>query len=321
MNVAPRTTEDVLISVVTPSYNRCHTLMDAYKSLLDQDVMLEWIVVDDGSTDDTAEAVKAMAEEAPFPVSYVRQTHAGKHIAVNRGVSLARGTLVGLLDSDDQILPGALDRLVTHWNGIQDKAGYVGVTGLVIEESGRVMGERFCADAVDANWQEMRYRYRIKGEKWGLQRADVLRAHPFPQESGFVIESIIWREIGKAYRTRYVNDVLLRKRLTGSDRLSVISFQRRAHTVGQHYKDILSEDLQWFINNPIFFAVGAAQFSRALFHDRVPVYRQAGMLPRWSSRILWAAAVPVGWFFYLRDRKSVRQQPTLVPRDGETPVD
>jgi glycosyltransferase involved in cell wall biosynthesis len=306
MNAASGTTEDILVTIVTPSFNRGYMLADAYQSLCDQNVILEWIVVDDGSTDDTADIVKALAGEASFPISYVQQKHAGKHIAVNRGVSLASGALIGLLDSDDLLLPGALDRLIAHWTGIQDQAGYVGVTGLDIDESGRVIGDRFDADVVDASWQEMTYKHRQKGDKWGLQRADVLRAYPFPQEPGFVIESTVWREIGKTYRTRYVNDVFLSVRRAGSDRLSRIPFTRRARTVAQYYRHVLTEDLGWFTDNPILFAVGSAQFSRALFHQHVPVYRQATELPRWSSRILWAAGVPLGWLLYLRDRRSVQ---------------
>lgn len=304
MNVAPDTTGDILVTIVTPSYNRGHMLADVYRSLCDQNIILEWIVVDDGSADRTADTVRTLAEEASFPIFYTQHEHAGKHIAVNRGVTLARGALIGLLDSDDLLLPGALDGLVAHWTGIQDQAGYVGITGLCIDESGRVIGDRFCADVVDASWLEMRYRHRVKGDKWGLQRADVLRAYPFPQEPGFILEGAIWREIGKTYRTRYVNDVFLCKRLGGSDRLSKKPFSHCAQTVAQHYRHVLTEDLGWFTDNPIWFILGAAQFSRALFHHHVPVYRQATELPRWSSRILWASALPLGWLLYLRDRIS-----------------
>jgi glycosyltransferase involved in cell wall biosynthesis len=292
---------DMLITVVTPAFNRAHTLKDAYQSLLEQGVHLEWIVVDDGSTDCTDRLITQLSIHAPFRVRYIRQNHAGKHVAVNRGVAAAEGELIGILDSDDQLTSGALDRLVGHWMAIPNRQHYVGVTGLDVDQAGFVIGDRFRADVVDACWQEMVYRYRIRGDKWGLQRSDILRAHPFAEARSFVPEGTVWREIGQKYRTRYVNDVVLTVRRVGSDRLSDTPFVGQADGMVSFYARILSEDIRWFRFYPIGFARVAVTFARGLFHQGVPMFVQARKLSTWRARALWATAMPIGWLLYLRD--------------------
>jgi len=318
-----------LISVVTPAFNREHTLGDAFASLRDQEVELEWIVVDDGSTDRTAALVEHLAGQASFPVVYLRQAHAGKHVAVNRGVAAARGGMVALLDSDDLLVPGALDRLLEHWAAIAEPEGYVGVTGLDINEAGRVVGARFPADVVDATWQEMVYRGRITGDKWGILRTDVLRDHPFRVADGFVAESEVWRQIGRRYRTRYVNVPVLTCRTSGTDRLSRMPFRAVASGIVSHHLLVLTEDIRWFRHHPTAFVRAAGNLVRGQLHLGVPVRRQPRPLTTWRARLLWAACVPIGWVLYRRDRllwppiaavapeQSVGTPESACPRENE----
>jgi len=98
-----------MLSVIIPSYNRCHTLQRALESVLVQQAhgfgeTLEVIVVDDGSTDTT----KAMLETHFPEVIYRYQANSGVSAARNAGLALARGEWVALLDSDDEWLPHKL---------------------------------------------------------------------------------------------------------------------------------------------------------------------------------------------------------------------
>lgn len=300
-----------LISVVTPTFNRERTLGDAFDSLLDQRVELEWIVVDDGSTDGTAALIEQLARRAPFSVTYLRQMHAGKHVAVNRGVAAARGDLVALLDSDDLLVPGALDELLAHWVAIAEPAGYVGVTGLDIDETGRVVGARFPADVVDATWQEMVYRCRITGDKWGILRTDVLRNHPFRIADGFVAEAEVWRQIGRRYRTRYVNVPVLTCRTGGADRISRLPFSACASGMVSHHLLVLTEDIRWLPRHPMAFVRAAGNLVRGQLHLGVSLHGQLRQLTNWRARLLWATLLPCGWALYRRDR--MLQAPAAMP--------
>lgn len=102
--------DDVLTSVVIPAYNRARVLGDALESVFVQGIdRVEAIVVDDGSTDDTGRAMSALASRFPAGrVRYVHQSRQGAGAARNRGLSLATGSFVAFLDSDDVWLPGKL---------------------------------------------------------------------------------------------------------------------------------------------------------------------------------------------------------------------
>ncbi len=99
------------LTAFTATYNRASTLERTYKSLLKlqrpvdqatgQTEEFEWLIVDDGSTDATASLVEGWCRDNLIPIRYFRQKNQGKHIALNHGVSVARGYMFGDLDSDD----------------------------------------------------------------------------------------------------------------------------------------------------------------------------------------------------------------------------
>src|SRR4051812_28646573 len=102
----------IAITVITPAFNRAHTLPAVYESLLAQTFRaFEWVLVDDGSSDGTREWVESLKAPA-CPIVYRYQPNSGKPTAVNLGLSLARGDYVVVLDSDDKATPDALSTLV-----------------------------------------------------------------------------------------------------------------------------------------------------------------------------------------------------------------
>ena len=103
------TTEPVLVSVVLPAYNHEAYIAQAIDSALAQSVDLELIVIDDGSRDRTADIIAAYDDPR---IRFVRQANAGSHATINRGIAMARGRYVAILNSDDRFHPERLARLV-----------------------------------------------------------------------------------------------------------------------------------------------------------------------------------------------------------------
>jgi glycosyltransferase involved in cell wall biosynthesis len=198
-------------SIVTPTYNRAHLLANAYASLEGQTLRdLEWIVVDDGSTDDTREVVQALKAAAPFSIHYLAQANSGKHVAVNRGVGLAKGFFIGILDSDDCYTEDAMARCWALWQQIPEakQDEFIGLTALDGYRDGRIIGTKFPQDILDSDAIECRSAYRVEGDKIGFLRAAVLKTFPFPEDIGrFVPESLIWNRMAQKYRTRFINEV------------------------------------------------------------------------------------------------------------------
>src|SRR5256714_1221088 len=99
-----------LVSIVTPSYNQAAFLEETLRSVLDQDYEpIEYLVVDDGSTDSSPEIVERHADRLAW---WTRQENAGQVAALNRGFARSTGELMGYLNSDDTLLPGAIARMV-----------------------------------------------------------------------------------------------------------------------------------------------------------------------------------------------------------------
>ncbi|WP_291535060.1 glycosyltransferase family A protein [Bifidobacterium sp. UBA6881] len=106
-------------TVFTPTFNRSASIHRVYESLQSQTFHdFEWLIVDDGSEDDTADLVGNWTKEADFPIEYMKQSHAGKHIAWNHALQKARGRFFIIADSDDGFVPNALERLLEVWKSI-----------------------------------------------------------------------------------------------------------------------------------------------------------------------------------------------------------
>lgn len=198
-------------TVFTPTYNRAHTLHRVYESLLEQTLQdFEWLVIDDGSTDGTGELVERFKRsQSRFPVVYgVLPRNRGKHRAHNLAVSLCRGELFLVADSDDWIVPNAIERMDNHWSRLPDTTDYCGVAGLCADRNGDVVGTRYSPAEVHSTLRERLYVHHMKGEHWGFCRTDIARQYPFPNHiDGFVPEGVVWLDIAKKYKDYCVNEV------------------------------------------------------------------------------------------------------------------
>lgn len=119
------------ITVFTPTYNRGYIIENLYHSLQRQTFKeFEWVVIDDGSTDNTESLITAwQQEDNTFPISYYKQKNGGKCRAINRGLDLAKGELFFTVDSDDYLTDDALEKIV-YWEGtICSQPGFCGVAG------------------------------------------------------------------------------------------------------------------------------------------------------------------------------------------------
>jgi len=297
-----------LFTVFTPTFDRAHTLPDVARSLASQTERdFEWVVVDDGSRDGTEELLRGLEGRTPFPLRRVRQDNAGKHVAVNRGVALARGPLFLILDSDDTCVPEALATFRRHWESIPParREEFAGVTARCVDEAGRLVGDPLPAPVLDATPMDVRYRYRVRGEMWGFVRTDLLRAMPYPEDlrGTYVPESLVWNRIGRTHRTRFVEDRLRVYRTErGESLMRAPDPARHAEGNLRANRAMLRDELDWFRYAPDRFVRAAVHYVRFGLHAGRAVGDLRRELPAGLARWLFVVALPVGWAAYLRDR-------------------
>lgn len=205
--------EETLFTVFTPTFNRGELLARTYESLCRQTLQhFEWLIIDDGSTDDTAIRVRVWQRSAPFPIRYLHQPNSGKHRAHNVAIASAAGELFAVLDSDDTLVPGAIERLLFHWSSIpkSDRGRFSGVTGLCADPSGAVIGRSFPKPVMDCRHYELETSYGVTGEKWGCHRTSTLRRFAFPEIPGenYCPEGVVWNRVARSYLVRHVNEIL-----------------------------------------------------------------------------------------------------------------
>ncbi len=197
-----------MTTVFTPTYNRAHTIVRTYESLEKQTCKnFEWVVVDDGSSDDTLKILLELKGKANFPIIIQQQENAGKHVAINAGVQLSQGELFFIVDSDDWLQPDAIETIQELAESLPKDGKYAGVAGVRVDPAGKLIGTSFDADYIDCTAFE-RTKYNINGDKAEVYFTDVLRKYPFPAFKGekFLTESVVWYRIAHdGYKIRWTN--------------------------------------------------------------------------------------------------------------------
>ena len=307
-----------LFTVFTATFNRAELLGRAFESLCRQSCRdFEWLIIDDGSTDDTAARVEEWRRSAPFTVRYLYQRNGGKHRAHNLAVANAQGELCTPLDSDDALAPQAIERLIFNWQSIpeENRQRYSGVTCLCSDERGNVIGEKFPSPVLDCRHYELETVYGVTGEKWGCHRTSILRQFAFPSFPGeiFCPEGLVWNRIAHRYLVRHVNECL-KIYHTDTDGVTANWARVMANSprgVRLYYQECLQLAAPW-----PWMLKRAANYVRFSLHSSVPL---AKILQDAATAVPVTLATPVGTALYWLDRITVPERPLNRPAGcGET---
>lgn len=198
------------ITIFTPTYNRAHTLERLYNSIKNQEYKnFEWIIVDDGSKDNTKELVQSFIDEKKVDIKYFFQENSGKHIAINKGAEEASGNLFFIVDSDDCITSNALTE-IDKWEATLNEENFIGIGGLRIFTDNKINGTTFenANGYLDCTSLERR-KNGITGDKAEVVYTEILKKYKFPKIDGekFMPEAYVWNKISHdGFKFRWVNE-------------------------------------------------------------------------------------------------------------------
>ncbi|WP_455099103.1 glycosyltransferase family 2 protein [Prevotella histicola] len=205
------------ISILTPTYNRGKLLLPLYESLKNLTFEdFEWLIVDDGSEDDTEQyALSWIAhniENTEFPIRYIKKSNGGKHTAINRGVREANGELILILDSDDTLPSDSLATIAQYFEQCKDYKDCAGVCGLMAHHDGQLIGTGFPKDPMYESALQFRYAKKgnVTGDLLEVYKTSVMREFPFPEieNEKFCPESLVWNRIANKYKLFCFNKVI-----------------------------------------------------------------------------------------------------------------
>ena len=196
------------ITILTPSYNRAHTLPALYESLLKQDTdAFEWMVVDDGSTDGTGALVEGWQREGKIPIRYIYKQNGGKHTALNEGIGQIGSELTFIVDSDDWLPENAVEIILKYHEKYRGTQGLCGYSFLRFYPDGRVNDAFFPRDEWIDTYVNARINAGIAGDKAEVFYTEVLKQFPFPVYPGekFVPEDLVWVQMSGPYKMVHIN--------------------------------------------------------------------------------------------------------------------
>lgn len=291
-----------MITVFTPTYNRGHLLPRLYESLCRQTFTdFEWVIVDDGSVDDTKGLVNKFLVDSVefFGIRYFLQENGGKHRAINRGVKEARGELFFIADSDDSLPPDALEQVARVYETVRGDESFGGVCGYMAHHDGTVIGHGNDAEILDTNSIDLRNKYHVQGDMMEVFRTEVMREFPFPEipNERFVPEMLVWNRIATKYMLRVFHKVIYyRDYLDGglTDKIVRIRMQSPVASM-MTYAEMTRYDI------PLIQKVKAAvNFWR--FYSPARTEGERAPKLRWW----WWWTMPLGWMMHVRDVLSVK---------------
>lgn len=205
---------NVTLTIFTPAYNRAHTLPRTYESLLAQSCKdFLWLIVDDGSTDNTAELVRTWQQaNNGFEIRYIYKKNGGMHTAHNTAYENIHTELNTCIDSDDCLAEDAIAKILAKWAQVKD-LGYAGLVGLDVDmNTGAVIGKDFPDDLTETTLSGY-YAAGGSGDKKQVYRTDVICSYPpYPVFAGEKYFSLSYKYllIDQDYKLAVLNEPLCR---------------------------------------------------------------------------------------------------------------
>lgn len=205
-----------MISILTPTYNRGNLLLNLYNSLCKQTVKkFEWIVIDDGSSDNTESIVRQLIDnQCEFNISYFKTLNGGKHRAINFGINKVTYDYIFIVDSDDILEDKAIECIESWIKTIEGDESFAGVSGLKGYNSYKIIGEyptlRDKSEYIDSTNLD-RKKNKLLGDKAEIYKTSVLKKYRFPEFQGekFITEASVWNQIAyDGYKIRWFNKII-----------------------------------------------------------------------------------------------------------------
>ena len=199
------------ITVFTPTYNRAYCLHKCYESLIEQSNQdFIWLIIDDGSSDNTKELVASWIKESKIDIQYHYQKNLGMHGGHNAAYRLIETTLNVCIDSDDCMAEEAIQKILDSWETIKDNPGFAGLVGLDADESGNVIGTKIPDDVKETTMYEIYNKHGITGDKKIVYRTEIVKKYPpYPIFEGerFVPLGYLYQLVDQDYKLLPVNEV------------------------------------------------------------------------------------------------------------------
>ncbi|MBK9212412.1 MAG: glycosyltransferase family 2 protein [Saprospiraceae bacterium] len=296
----------VKFTVFTPTYNRAHSLHRVFKSLDAQTFRnFEWLIIDDGSSDNTIELIELYKSRANFSIRLFSQKNSHKFFCLIKGISLAVGEYFVPFDSDDECDYNTFERLdqVLNEYEIDTNDMIVGVCCLCKDQNHTLIGSKYPQNLRIFSHLELFHKYRLKGEKWGILKTKILRNYSFSKDffnNGYIPEGILWGQLSvDGFKVLVLNETL-RTYFVEENNSSIMNDSKNNYyknsfgivesavfNLNNTIKYFFNSPFQYLLNNLLYFCF--SRIRKISFRDQLKRLL-------WRPKLIYIMGTP---FFYL----------------------
>lgn len=252
------------ISILTATYNRAYYLNKLYQSILRNkertpSLECEWIIIDDGSNDETKIKVQDFIRENKVAIEYRYQSNSGKMSAINHGTELASGDFIMDCDSDDYLTNYAFELINNYSKKLLENKNLYAIAFLKKDERGHISGKRFIGIDDYTTMFDLYFKYNIEGEKILVYNAKIRKnfQHELIEGENFVTEARMYHKMDEKYKIFCVNDTIEIGDYVDSGYTKNIDIFFRHCPNGYYYyfKEILAKDMSETLREKRIYAI------------------------------------------------------------------
>lgn len=176
------------LTVFTPTFNRAYCLHQVYESLCRQpNQNFIWLIIDDGSTDNTKETVQKWIDEKVIEIIYLYQENGGMHSTYNTAYENCTTELIICIDSDDYMAENAVEKILSFWDNY-GSSKFSGLVGLDADFDGNIIGKEFPEGLCSSTLEDLYEIHQIPGDKKLVYRTEIVKKYPpYPSFAGKIL--------------------------------------------------------------------------------------------------------------------------------------
>ena len=202
------------LSILTATYNRAKYLKQIYESIIENqkksNIEAEWIIIDDGSTDNTKSFVQEFKSEDLVNIKYIYQPNSGKMVAINKGMKDTTGDLIVDCDSDDFFAKNAFKVIEENASKLLENENIYALCFLKQDILGNISGKKFSLNYMESTMFDLYFKQDIQGEKILVFNAKIRKEfkHELEKNEKFVTEARMYHKMDENYKLLCINDVI-----------------------------------------------------------------------------------------------------------------
>lgn len=236
------------ISILTATYNRANLISKLYESILrnlNNNIEVEWIIMDDGSTDNTKEVIEKFIKESELEIKYFFQNNQGKMKAINNLVDYSQGDLIIECDSDDYFTDNAFEIIKKAYEE-NDMKNLYALCFLKYDQTGKNMGNNFKISKT--KMFDLYFKQGENGEKALVFNSEIRKKYKYELEKDerFVTEARMFHKMDEKYDIACINEPIMicEYQDEGYTKNIIKQFKENPYGYYCYFKEILNKDMK-----------------------------------------------------------------------------